>query len=145
MKWLDIPPLWLLLFAVTAWLSRSVVMAGSPYLSALGTGLVAGGLVTIALAAWEMYRHRTTIVPHMQPDALVTTGPFAISRNPIYLADALILLGLSLRWDAPIGVLLVPAFVWLITRRFIQAEEARLSEHFGAAFDAYRRDTRRWL
>ena len=81
----------------------------------------------------------------MRPDALVTTGPFAISRNPIYLADALILMGLSLRWDAPIGVLLVPAFVWLITRRFILAEEARLSDHFGAAFDAYRKDTRRWL
>ncbi len=143
MKWIDLPPLWLLAFAVLTWFSGGLWTLVLP--TWLGTLLVLGGLALMVLAILQMRRKRTTVIPHMQPAALVDDGIFAYSRNPIYLGDALILAGLALRWDAPIGLLLVPAFMWVIQTRFIRAEEARLQSAFGAAFTAYTQRTRRWV
>lgn len=47
--------------------------------------------------------------------------------------------------DAPLGLPLVPAFLWVLTRRFVEPEEARLRLAFGAQFDDWTRRTRRWL
>ncbi len=141
MKWIDLPPIWLLAFALLTWLNAGTF--DLPHL--LGTLLVAIGLILMALAIWEMRRKRTTVIPHMQPSALVDSGIFAYSRNPIYLGDALILAGLSLRWDAPLGLLLLPVFIWVIQKRFIHPEESRLNVAFGPAFVAYTQKTRRWV
>ena len=111
----------------------------------LGGLLVGGGLVLIALAAIEMRRRRTTIIPHNTPAHLVTTGIFARSRNPIYLGDMLILSGLILRWDAVLCLVLVPVFVWVIERRFVVAEENRMRWEVRAEFAHYERKVPRWL
>ncbi|ETX29247.1 S-isoprenylcysteine methyltransferase [Roseivivax isoporae LMG 25204] len=145
MKWLDMPPVWLAAALLLAWQLRGI----GPALGRAGD--VAGGLLLVAalallgLAVREFRRHRTTIVPHEEARALITTGIYARSRNPIYLADALILAGFALVWSAPLGLILVPVFVWIVTKRFIQPEEARLSAKFVAAFDAYAQQTNRWL
>ena len=145
MKWIDLPPIWLLGFAVLTWASRGVVQSGTPGLVLLGSGLVVAGLITMVLAIWTITQARTTVIPHRQPDALVTSGIFGWSRNPIYLGDAMILAGLSLRWDAPLGLLLVPVFMWVILTRFIRPEEDRLRTAFGTAFTDYASQTRRWI
>ena len=88
---------------------------------------------------------RTTVIPRRNPAALVTGGVFRLTRNPIYLGDAALLTGAILWWDAPAALPLVPAFVWLITRRFIRDEEARLRAAFGADFDRWAARVRRWL
>ena len=75
----------------------------------------------------------------------MTGGIFRFSRNPIYLADLLILCGFALIWGRVLGFLLVPVLAILLQRRFILPEEARMREKFGAAFDAYVAQTRRWL
>ncbi len=142
MKWIDLPPIWLLVFAVLTWFSKTILTLPLP--TWLGTGLVIFGIALMVLAVLQMTRKRTTPIPHMQPSALVDDGIFGFSRNPIYLGDALVLAGLSLRWDAPLGLLLVPVFMWVIQTRFIIAEEARLRDAFGPAFVAYRAKTRRW-
>ncbi|HMO09130.1 MAG TPA: methyltransferase, partial [Paracoccaceae bacterium] len=98
----------------------------------------------LLLAAREFRRARTSIVPRETPAALLTAGPYALGRNPIYLADALILAGLVLRWDLA-ALPLVPAFVAVLTRRFIRGEEALCEATFGASWAAYARRTRRWL
>jgi protein-S-isoprenylcysteine O-methyltransferase Ste14 len=146
-KLIDMPPLWLLAFAVLVWgLGAAVPVAtGLPGLRAVGTLLVTAGCALILWAAWEFRRQRTTIVPHQPPSALVETGPFARSRNPIYLADAVILTGLCLRWDILPGLLLVPVFMRVIQTRFISAEEGRLRAAFPAEFARYAAKTRRWL
>jgi Putative protein-S-isoprenylcysteine methyltransferase len=82
-----------------------------PVLDLLGGLLVGAGLVLMLLAVAEMRRRKTTVIPHLEADALVTTGVFSRSRNPIYLGDALVLAGLALRWDAPVALLLVPLFM----------------------------------
>jgi protein-S-isoprenylcysteine O-methyltransferase Ste14 len=76
---------------------------------------------------------------------MVTTGVFAWSRNPIYLADALMLLGAILWLDAVLALPLVAVFVWLIQTRFIRDEEARLTLAFGPEFDLWAARTRRWF
>ncbi|QIE42184.1 methyltransferase family protein [Meridianimarinicoccus aquatilis] len=149
-KWIDLPPVWLCLFLVLTWLQATRL----PFGGDLGAGalgdligglLVGGGLVLMVLAFVEMRRAKTTVIPHMTPHALVTTGIFRRTRNPIYLGDALILTGLAFRWDAWPSLVLVPLFVWVITDRFILSEEARLQEQFGASFERYTEETRRWV
>ena len=147
MKWLDIPPVWLAGALILAWqiAERSSLNFNLMVLDLVGGLCVGGGVVLIILAAIEMRKQRTTIIPHMTPDRLVTSGIFRRSRNPIYLGDALILTGFILYWDAPLALPLIPLFVWLIERRFILAEERRLRQVFKANFARYCKDTRRWL
>lgn len=149
MKWIDIPPVWLALAIFVTWwtsvLQPTALRIDLPVLDLAGGLLVGGGVVLILLAVAEMHRKRTTVVPHMEANALVTTGIFARTRNPIYLGDALVLAGLALRWDAPIALILVPLFVFTITQRFILAEEDRLRRKFRADFAHYCQKTRRWV
>lgn len=149
MKWIDIPPVWLALFCALAWAQSRFAPLGlsfpGPIPDLLGGLLIGGGLVLIALAAYEMRRQRTTILPHQMPARLVQSGIFSRSRNPIYLGDLLILSGLILRWDAALSLPLIPVFLWLIERRFVLAEENRMRREFRAEFARYEKKVRRWL
>jgi protein-S-isoprenylcysteine O-methyltransferase Ste14 len=75
----------------------------------------------------------------------VQSGIFSRTRNPIYLGDALILLGLILRWDAVLSLPLVPIFVWIIEKRFIEPEENCMRRTFRMEFARYCEKTRRWV
>ena len=147
MKWIDIPPVWLLAHLGAVWLLAPYLPLGFGFawVGVFGTLLLIGGLSLMLMAVYEMHRAKTTPIPHMQPSALVSSGVFGLSRNPIYLGDALILAGVVLRADAPLLLVLVPVFMWIIARRFISAEEGRLRSAFGAAFEDYSQKTRRWL
>ena len=111
----------------------------------IGGILALAGIAAILLAGVEFRRHKTTIIPHEMPSTMVQSGIYGVSRNPIYLGDVLLLTGLSLRWESLLGILSVPLFAWIISRRFIQPEEDRLREAFGPAFDAYAERVRRWI
>ncbi len=146
MQFLDYPPIWLLGALALVWAETVVLALALPgWVQALGTGLALLAIVLFALAAWEFLRARSTIIPHQMPRALITSGIFALSRNPIYLADVILLIGLSLRWGALSGLVLAPVLVWILTRRFIEAEEARLIAAFGPEAEAYFTRTRRWI
>ena len=149
MRLIDIPPVWLLGFAVLAWGQARIIPMGlsldgavTDLLSGL---LIAGGIVIAIMAVIEFRRHKTTVIPHEMPTAMVQTGIYRRSRNPIYLGDVLILTGLILRFDAVAALVLVPIFVWLLERRFIIPEEDRLRRSFRADFARYERQTRRWI
>ncbi len=88
---------------------------------------------------------RTTFVPRRKPDALITSGVFRLTRNPIYLADLLVLAGFALFWGKALGLLLLPVLFLVLKYRFILGEEARLRAVFGPEFEAYAARTRRWL
>lgn len=146
-KMLDMPPLWLLCFAVVLWgLGQTApIPLESGLVHGIGTGLVALGIGLIVVAAVQFRRHGTTIIPHQTASHLLTSGLFAYSRNPIYLADAVILAGLALRWDIAHGLVLVPVFMWIIQTRHILPEEHRLQASFGDEFAEYARNVRRWV
>lgn len=148
-RWIDLPPVWLALCLGLAWWQAAYYPMGLSFGGALadflGGLLVGAGLVLMALAVHEMRRQRTTIIPHREADALVQTGIFSRTRNPIYLGDALILAGCILYWDAVLALPLVPVFVWWIERHFIVPEENRLRRKFRADFARYCQKTRRWV
>lgn len=142
---LDYPPLWLALALALAWGAGVLWPLPVPHAHWPGATLVAAGLLLMLAAAARMAARRTTIIPHLNPSALVTDGPFALTRNPIYLGDAMVLLGAILWWGALWALPLLPAFVWIITRRFIRPEESRLRAAFGPEFDRWAARTPRWL
>lgn len=140
------PPTWLALFLALAWAQSRFLPVADAGLAGrtLGAVLILSGLGLMALAITQFRRHRTTVLPRETPAAMIDTGVYRWSRNPIYLADVLILSGAALRWDLG-GLVLVPLFMVVILRRFIRGEEAGLRAAFGPAFDAYAMRTRRWL
>lgn len=145
LQWLDLPPVWLGLFAALGWVVGQLVPFGLPSGRWIGGGLVLAGLLLMSAAVLQMLRLRTTFVPRRDPRALATGGVFRFSRNPIYLADALVLAGLLISWQALWAAPLVPAFMVFITHRFILGEEARIAARFGTEWQAYAARTRRWI
>ncbi len=105
--------------------------------------LAGSGLMLWAFASFR--QARTTVLPHLRSDALITTGPFRRSRNPIYLAEAIILAGLALHYGALWYALAIPPFVMAVTRLAIMREEAHLLARFGDAWRTYADSVRRWL
>ncbi len=142
----DTPPVWLLVAIALAYAQATwIPLWPAPQaLRPVGVAVIAVGLGLFILAVREFRRHRTSIIPRQSPAALLTVGPYSLSRNPIYLADALLLAGLILRWDLA-ALPLVPAFMVLISRRFIAGEEAGCDAAFGPAWAAYAGRVRRWL
>ncbi len=148
LRQIDIPPLWLGLFIVGAglvdWLVPGLGL-GLQWLQYIGNALIFIGLVVMALALVEFLRARTTFIPRRVPTAFLQGGIYRLSRNPIYLGDAAVLLGLILRWDVLLALPLVPIFAMLITRRYILGEEAGLEAKFGREFLEWKTRTRRWI
>lgn len=142
---LDYPPVWLALFIGLAWVLSLIWAPLGGRLAGAGWALVVAALALTAWAARAFRRARTTIVPHRPPSALVDTGPYRLSRNPIYLADLMILAGAALILGAPHALVLVDPFRRILLNRFILPEEAVLERDLGDAYRAYRARVPRWL
>ncbi len=148
LKWIDIPPAWLAAGIAATWgIDRLFpgLATGLAWVEWLGAALALTGVAAMALGAFELVRHHTTFIPRRLPTAFVRQGIYRISRNPIYLGDALVLAGAALWWDVLPALLLVPGFVALINRRFILGEEAGLVARFGAEAEAWFAKVRRWI
>ena len=78
------------------------------------------------------------------PDKLITTGTFAISRNPIYVAFACILIGQFLTFPNWILLACLIAAAWLFNRQILR-EETYMKAHYGPPYEAYCRQVRRYL
>ncbi|MGR3320635.1 MAG: methyltransferase family protein [Pseudooceanicola sp.] len=148
-QWLDMPPVWLVLFLALARVQAVYLPMGfdlgTTWARFLGGVLVGGGVLLMALAVYEMRRQRTTVIPHRDADRLVQSGIFSRSRNPIYLGDVLVLTGFIVTWSAVLSLPLIPIFVWILERRFIIPEENRLRRKFRADFARYGQKVRRWV
>ena len=147
-KMVDLPPVWLAVFVALVWVqARRLPFGpdGGALTDLLGGVLVGAGFLLMAMAVVAMRQAATTVMPHQTPQALVTTGIFARTRNPIYLGDVCVLVGLALFWGAWSVLLLAPLFAWVITDRFILDEEARLRDSFPDQADAYFLRVRRWI
>ncbi len=110
-----------------------------------GAALAMAALVLAASAFAFLRLARTSPFPERPTTALVVRGPFRLTRNPLYLAMALLHAGLALFSNAVLPLLcLVPA---LLAIRFlvIAREERYLLLRFGAEYETYCRSVRRWL
>ena len=149
MKWIDIPPMWWIGFVVLGrWISHRDPFGdviSHPVFDGIGVLFILAGVGLMGLAIRVMRQHRTTVIPRQKANALVRSGIFQYTRNPIYLGDAVILLGLFLLWGTVLALPLVLIFGWAIERRFIIPEEEHLREQFKTDFEWYAQNTRRWI
>jgi protein-S-isoprenylcysteine O-methyltransferase Ste14 len=106
--------------------------------------LLFGGVSTIG-SAGAFRRAGTPVTPFEPSTALVTSGFFKFTRNPMYLGMVLALIGVALILGSLAAFLPIPVFAWWIQSRFIKREETFLEETFGDAYREYRAKVRRWL
>ena len=101
-----------------------------------------------ALGGWAFawfLRLRTTVLPFRPSEALITSGPYRFSRNPLYISTALLYIVLAL-WFAELWTLLMlPAAMAVLQRLVIMKEEAYLERRFGQEYLDYKARVRRWL
>lgn len=143
-----LPPFWMALCLVLGWTLDRYLPLWSPdliWVGLLGRCLVATGLAMIAWPMVQFLLARTGLVPFSEATSLVTTGLFRITRNPMYLGMALLLIGAALGFGSLGALLPVPLFVLVIQRRFILGEERFLEAAFGDEYRAYRQTVRRWI
>lgn len=110
----------------------------------LGVGLCAAGLAVLLWSLISFGRSFRIGIDQERPDRLITTGVFAHSRNPIYVAFAAILGGQFLIFPNWIVLTYLLAGVWLFHRQVLR-EESFLEGHYGAEYAAYRQRVRRYL
>jgi len=111
----------------------------------LGWPLVAAG---ISLALWglrEMRRAGTNVDPYRPTTAIVEGGPYAYTRNPLYVAMALVYAGLSARANALPAASLLPVVLHIVDRGVVRREERYLEGKFGEEYGRYKGRVRRWI
>ncbi len=145
------PPIILLTcLAVGLWLGYRYPLTwpdtiGGQVLGGLGFVLIVIAAILYATAFMAMRKARTTILPHRGASKLVTNGPFAFSRNPIYVANVILLLGVGLL-QSSIWMFVI-AGINGIAEHFlaILPEERHLDRRFGKQWRDYKRVVRRWI
>jgi len=148
---LKVPPVALVVvFAVVMWAASTVFSAASFHLPgasiiAFALAFIGSGIAVAGVFAFR--RHDTTVNP-MKPETtatIVTAGIYCVTRNPMYLGLAFVLLGWAIYLANLAALLLVPAFVAYMTRFQIKPEERALLEKFGSNFADYMAAVRRWI
>ena len=102
----------------------------------------------MALAASAMilfFRARTSPLPIKPTTAIVETGPYRFTRNPMYLGLGLLYLGITLWVDTLWPLLCLPLVIFLVQRFVIEREERYLEAKFGEGYHAYKARVRRWI
>ncbi|HSA38683.1 MAG TPA: isoprenylcysteine carboxylmethyltransferase family protein [Methanoregula sp.] len=125
------------LFPVPAFLSPPFTYTG---FLIIGFGFV--------LALWSrslFLRNATTLQIYEEPTSLVTSGPFRMSRNPIYLGMASILLGSAVVQGTLVALVFPVLFVMVIGFFIIPGEERKLENLFGEPYRQYKKSVRRWI
>ena len=111
----------------------------------LGYILVIMGLELAFSAVSGFMRAQTTLDPHGSVSAIVTSGPYRFTRNPIYFGFTLFLIGFSFVLKSYWGLILSPLFIVLMNTLVIQHEEVYLEKKFGDVYTSYKSRVRRWL
>ena len=92
-----------------------------------------------------MHRHQTSPLPERPTTAIVSDGPFRISRNPIYLGFTCITLGCALWLNALWVLLVLVPVLFVVQYGVIRREERYLEGKFGGQYLEYKARVRRWL
>jgi protein-S-isoprenylcysteine O-methyltransferase Ste14 len=143
-----LPPVYLLLtllaMAAMHFLLPIARVIAAPY-TRLGWVFVAVGVAIAAVAAGAFRRAGTPVIPFEPSTALVTSGLYRVTRNPMYLGMVVLLIGVAILLGSLTAFLPVPVFAWIIQKWFIEGEERFLEEIFGENYLAFKRNVRRWL
>ena len=141
------PPL-IFLFAILLGigLNRAWPFPFTPsHLRLLGPVVVVGAVLLFLLSLREFRAAGTSVRGSERTSTIVRTGPYRFSRNPIYVAFILLVLGLSV-WlnDLWLSLMLLPA-IGIIALVVIPREEGFLERNFQSEYSSYKAAVRRWL
>ena len=124
------------------WPVKRVIHAPLTY---LGLGFI---LLGVWLNIWStklLREQKTTTSINEKPNNLVVTGPFSMSRNPIYLSGIILLVGIATLLGSLTPFLLPLALLLILDRLYIPSEEKFLEELFGQAYLDYKKKVRKWI
>ncbi len=153
MNWLEHrvpPPLVAILFGILMWLLSRLtpaIDAAAGWRLGISVLLLLVGVAVCLSGVLSFHLARTTVNP-LKPDtatALVSSGIYRHTRNPMYLGFAIVLVAWSIYLASPIALLGVAGFVLYMNRFQIAPEEQALAALFGESFSTYRTRVRRWL
>jgi protein-S-isoprenylcysteine O-methyltransferase Ste14 len=112
---------------------------------AASAAMLLAALFLFVAAVRQFQRHHTTPNPYRPSSAIVSSGVYGFSRNPIYVAFMLVVLAVAV--GANLGWLLVALVVLFLLLHFgvVRREERYLAAKFGSSYAEYRTRVRRWL
>lgn len=145
------PPPLIYAGALAAALALDALLQGPGLMLPAMARQIAGAVLILAgfaipIAAITRFRAAGTEVPPWRPStALVTSGIYRLTRNPMYLGMTLIYAGLALLADSVIAFAVLLPLLWTVTNGVIKREEHYLEVKFGEPYRAYKRQVRRWL
>lgn len=144
------PPAMALLTGGLMWFASSPAASSEfslPGRTYLASAIALTGFALASLALFSFRRAATTVNPTRPgaTSALVVSGVYRFTRNPMYLALLLVLLGWGVFLSNALAFVFLPAFVLYINRFQIAPEELALAQRFGPDFATYKASVRRWI
>jgi protein-S-isoprenylcysteine O-methyltransferase Ste14 len=137
------PPLIFAVFFFLGWFGRGLLPRAQSVIGGAVLVLVAASI--IAWGATTMLRAHTHVDPYQPTTALVTTGPFRFSRNPLYLSMTIGYVSASLWTASMTSLALLPLAIVILHFGVIRREERYLEGKFGDAYSEYCARVRRWV
>lgn len=116
-----------------------------PPIYGIGLLLLTVGITGVFLSIRAMREAQTAVDPYKPATAIVTKGPYRYSRNPIYVADTIIYLGIALIFDVLWAISFMPILIWFMQVGVITREERYLEHKFAETYLEYKKSVRRWF
>ncbi len=120
------------------------ILISFPY-NLLGLLIIGFGIYLVLQSLLLLRSHNTTIEPGGNPSSLITQYPYNYSRNPIYLGDLLIVLGVAITFSSLSAFIAPIIFFVVVNTIVIPFEENRLQKNFGIEYERYKKSIRRWV
>lgn len=117
----------------------------TPELEWIGVALIAIGIAVVIVSMGLFSQEGENPEPWTESQTIIARGPYRHSRNPMYLAMAMLMLGFAFWQDSAGTLFFLPFTVLAIDHFVIRAEEDYLSRRFGKAYSDYQKKVRRWL
>ena len=142
------PPIYFAVLAIKSmFLNQMIPIYKFIYLpyNYIGVLLIFSGIILNLWVSYLFKNKNTTIKPKEIPTTLITSGPFRISRHPVYLGLTMILFGFSIFQGNLITLMFPLVFMAAMNAMFIPLEEKNLEKAFGKKYSAYKKKVRMWI
>ncbi len=141
------PPIWALLFVLAAWFAGTALALPILFQHKFAGWIVFGaGFLVSASGRLAFAKAGTEVIPVSKKNsALVETGPFRFTRNPMYLGILIATAGLSIVVGTAAAYLAPVAFFLFVNFISIPYEEEKMERQFGETYRSYKKRVRRWI
>lgn len=143
-----VPPVYMLfsicLMFVIDWFIPTSFASG-PLVWGFGACFISVGIFLDIYSALLFKKANTPLIPFHEMTFQVETGPYKITRNPMYLGMVFIQIGVAIILGSAIALVPLAVFFWIIQKNFIEGEERYMEERFGERYLNYKKRVRRWI